>query len=43
MNTWLEVGSDGGSGGNLAGYWPSVSSDLYGIPTDKPTDDSGRE
>jgi hypothetical protein len=24
MNTWLEVGSDGGSGGILPGYWPSV-------------------
>lgn len=24
MSTWLEIGSDGGSGGNLAGYWPYV-------------------
>lgn len=25
MSTWLEVVSDGGSGGNLAGYWPHVT------------------
>ncbi len=45
MNTWFEVGSDGESGGNLAGHWPLVLNPLPFVApdTDYLAGVSGRE